>query len=203
MMISAIILVVTVMGFPALSSLIKRARMTGYVQEASIHMARARQEAVRRGVPVVVQARYDTDDIFAWANVDLDPALTYEPDPTQPLGTVDYEVSILRIRHPNGVFFHGPADNDPEGPDAMDGGTDVASSPHKAIVFLPNGSVRDVGAIRIADPQGNFLEARVGPAATGRVRTLKYNRSPAWGDPAGFFEAGIDPTSGKVLWVWY
>jgi type II secretory pathway pseudopilin PulG len=203
MVVSAILMITMVVGFPAISNLIHRSRMVSYTQEAAIHIAKARQEAIRRGVPVVVQPRFAERDLFTWANVDRDAALAYAPNDAAPHGTVDYQVGPpLPIVGAGGVSFHGPADAAPDGPDVIDGLTPVAAG-ENGIVFDPDGSVQTVGAIRISDERGNFLEIRVGPSATGRVRILKYNPDPSWGDPAGFFEKGIHQPDGKAQWIWY
>ncbi len=202
MVVSAILLIVMVIGFPALNNQIHRARMLGYVREVSVHVAQARQESIRRGVPVVVQPRFDTDDLFAYANVDLDGAFDFTPDLTKPRGTVDYQVLVLPSPNAVAVVFQGPADADPRGPDAVEGLTAMTVGPN-AMVFLPDGSIRDVGGIRIADRRNNFLEVRAEPAATGRVRVLKFNPDPAWGGDPGFYEQGTDRDTGKSLWVWY
>ena len=198
----AVISIVIVIGFPSFVRLTQKARLQGFVQEISIHMASARQEAIRRGVPVVVQPRFATRDLFAYANVDLDTSLDYDPDDTATVGTADYEVVRLLLPGTRIFDFWGPADGEPSGPDVVDGGTALSDGPN-GIVFEPDGSVRDEGAIRVADVNGNFFEVRVAPAATGRVTVLKWNQEPSWGDDAGFYEKGREPISGAPTWVWY
>lgn len=211
MVVAVILLATLVVGYPAIDNVIHRTRMLSYTREVSIAVARARQEAIRRGAPVVVTPRYAQGDLFAFVNVDLDPSLSYDPDPSQPFGTVDYELLSLPVPNRAAVKFHGPADGLPEGPDAIDGltvidqipGPPPDNNPTRGIVFEQDGSVRDVGAIRIADRRGNYLEVRVAPAATGRVNVLKWNSNPAWGGPPGYYEQGHEPVSGKSFWVWY
>ncbi len=68
----------------------------------------------------------------------------------------------------------------------------------RVAVFLPDGSIRDAGAFRLADgkqPQPNVLEVRVEPAATARVEIRKYLFAGTNG--AGFY------SSGGGTWQWY
>lgn len=44
-------------------------------------------------------------------------------------------------------------------------------------VFQPDGSVKEPGAVRIADVRGNFLEVRVEPRATARVQVRKWDET--------------------------
>ena len=67
-----------------------------------------------------------------------------------------------------------------------------------AAVFEPDGSIRDIGAFRIADDRGdprNTLEVRVAPRATARIEVRKF----VFGGPSGddFYPAGAG------LWKWY
>jgi len=202
MIVLLLIILVGIFGFPAFLRLTQKARLQGFMSEVSVHLASARQEAIRRGVPVVVQPRFDERDLFVYANVDLDSNLDYDPDSAATLGTVDYQVLRMPLPSSQIYDFWGPADAAPQGADVVDGGTSLSSGPN-GIVFEPNGSVRDEGAIRIADVRGNFFEVRVAPAATGKVTVLKWNEAPSWGDTAGFYENGREPISGAPTWVWY
>ncbi len=49
--------------------------------------------------------------------------------------------------------------------------------PGSCFVFLPDGSVQQPGALRIADVRGNFLEVRVEPRATARVQVRKWDET--------------------------
>jgi prepilin-type N-terminal cleavage/methylation domain-containing protein len=55
------------------------------------------------------------------------------------------------------------------------GSLDPVTLTGDCFVFLPDGSVRETGAIRLADVRGNFLEIRVQPQATARVQVLKWD----------------------------
>jgi general secretion pathway protein H len=66
---------------------------------------------------------------------------------------------------PESVSFGEPPSADPiEGTD-------------DCLVFLPDGSVQEMGAFRIQDVRGNFLEIRVWPQATARVQVRKWDET--------------------------
>lgn len=218
MVTTAVIGLIVSVSYPSFNQSIRKARSKAYLEEVSNLLVQAKQEAVRRAVPVVVQPDPATVSLFAYANVDGDPAITYQPDESKTPRTVDYEVfrhtadslAQIRFESPSSNNGNGGGGNsrkgnskDGNGPTAgpVDGLTPVSSG-QNAIVFEPNGSVRDAGALRVTDQWGNYFEIRVGPAATGRISVLKYNETPHWGDEAGYFPRGTDPDSGKPYWSW-
>ena len=197
----ALILLFTVVGFPALSRILDQRRLTSFVQEASVVLARARAEAIQRGVPVVAEPDFEDREIRVWADVDDDGA--YEPDPDVTPRTVDYFVTRVRLPTESEVHFWGPDDSDPYGSDAIRDLTEIDDG-ENSYVFEPDGSIRDVGALRIGDERGNYFELSAQPKSTGRVQVLKYNADPAWtGGTEGFYPAGNHASSGDPLWVWY
>ena len=99
------------------------------------------------------------------------------------------------------IYFWGPADQDPYGNDAVDGLTATKTGP--AAVFLPDGSIQDAGAFRIADDRGNFFEVRMESLATAKPDVLKWHPDPPWGGKAGFFPEGRHTGSNQPLWEWY
>lgn len=210
MVTTAVIGLIVSVTYPSFNQSVRKARSRAYLEEVSNLLVQAKQEAVRRAVPVVVQPDPTTVSLFAYANVDGDIAITYQPDTSKTHRTVDYEVfrhdadalAKIRFESPtvkkNGSDKGGGAGNT-DGP--VVGLTAVAAG-ENAIVFEPNGSVRDAGGLRITDEWGNYFEIRVGPAATGRISVLKFNADPHWGDAAGFFPNGTDPASGQPYWSW-
>lgn len=202
----AIISILALVGMPALQQLMVRNKLEGITRQGSIHLQVARQEAIKRGVPVVVRADYASDELIIFANVDEDAGFLYAPDASKPHRTVDYEVARLQLPSGNNptasLYFWGPADGGPEGNDAIDGFTTDGNGDQVA-VFLPDGSIEESGAFRVADTRGNFFEMRVAPQATAMIRTLKYHSSPPWGGPAGFFPPGRHKATGDPLWRWY
>ena len=199
MVVTVIIGLILVMTYPSFEHTMRKARTRSYLEEVSNLLVQAKQEAVRRSVPVVVQPDPTDLSLFAFANVDGDTDIKFQPDPAKTFRTVDYEVFTHLANGAARIKFESPGASGStthvDGLTAMDSG-------ENAIVFEPNGSVRDVGALRVADQWGNFFEVRVGPAATGKISLFKYNDNPHWGDAAGFFPNGIDPDSGKPYWSW-
>ena len=202
----AVISILALVGLPALQQMMVRNKLEGITRQGAIHMQIARQEAIKRGVPVVVRAEFDTDELFIFANVDEDVGFNYDPDSSRPHRTVDYEVARLQLPAGNNptaaLYFWGSGDGQPEGNDAIDGFTNDGNGVQVA-VFLPNGSIDESGAFRIADTRGNFFEMRVAPQATALIRTLKYHNSPPWGGSPGFFPPGRHKGTGDPLWRWY
>ena len=196
----ALILLFTAVGFPAFSRIVDQRRLTGTVQEISVTLARARAEAVQRNVPVVAEPDFDKREIRVWADVDED--LVYTPDPDATPRTVDYFVTRVQLPTESEVHFWGAEDADAYGSDAIDGLTEIDDA-ENSYVFDPDGSIRDMGALRIGDDRGNYFELRAAPKSTGRVQVLKYNPDPAWGDDEGYFPAGNHSSTGDPLWVWF
>ena len=227
MIVASVMLVIATMGYPALNQWIHRERLMGYVNQVQIHMAMARQEAIRRGVPVVVQPRPDMRGIRVHANVDGLGTLGYDPVDGAVHRTADYEVGFVTLPAATNVQFGGPggSGSGPSAPSTRDGSRTAPGGGNgggnnnvdysapvdgltpmpeqlNAVVFMPDGSVLNPGAIRINSDRGHFLELAVGPVATARVAVRKYNAAPAWGGDPGFYERGHDPVTGQPLWKW-
>ena len=198
----AIILMVSLVGLPAFLLWVERSRTIGVVRSAATRLQLARQEAITMQVPVVVQPDLATDEIVVFANVDNDSTFDFNPDTSAPFRTSDYEMARIRLPIKYDVHFWSPADKDPKGKDVIAGLT-ATNANENAFIFLPDGSVMDPGAIRLADERGNFFEVRVEPRATARVEIRKYYVDPPWGDPDGFFPRGRHPTDDVPTWRWY
>lgn len=188
---------------PNINDTLLRQRKVGFLSEATVFLQQAKAEASRIGVPVVVRVEPGNDRLFSFANVDLDEDLRFDPDITETLRTVDYEVGRLDLPKTSGLFlldFWGPADGSPRMGDEIDGMTQDGDG-NDVFVFEIDGSVRDIGAVRFGDLKDNFFELRVAPAASARVRILKYNDTTDFDGP-GFLPTGIDETTGKPFWKW-
>lgn len=199
--VTTIILMITLIGYPAMRALVERGRLVGAVRGAAASLAEAKQDAVRLGLPVVAQLDFVTDELVTFANVDKDADFEYNPSSDSIKRQADYEIARVRVPTDLDVYFWGPADSDPEGADTIDGFT---ATPHGQVaVFLPNGSVRNPGAFRFGDKHGNFLEVRIVTAATAKSEVFKWNPDPSWGGKAGWFPQGRHTSSNKPLWEWY
>jgi len=187
----AIIGIMATIGLPNLVRMIHRAKLDGIVRETSVLMQRARSEAVRQNVPTVVRADFARNEVVAFADVDGvaagDPSdMIFNPVAGEPHRTTDYELG--RYRLPNLVGFAHPSGDPAE---RVDGFT--AAGGENVAVFDPNGSIRDLGAIRFGDQRGNFLEVRIEPAATARVQVRKWDLDLA---------AYQTRNQGDKPWVW-
>jgi len=173
----AIISIIATMATPNLLRLIQRSKLTGIAQESSLLMRMARQHAIRYNTRTVVRADLTTNEVIAFVDVDGvligDPSdQIFNPIAGQPHRSTDWEVA--RYQLPSRVSFDAPAaDPLPGGGGPVWQFTDVAGE--KVAVFLPSGAADERGALRFADAFGNFLQVRVEPAATGRVRIEKFH----------------------------
>ena len=207
---------------PAIGVMSVRGRLSGAVDRAVQVLYRARAEAIQRGVPSVVRTDFDEEELFAFADVD-DAAgnpgsdLRFDPDPAKPDRNTDYVIGRLVLRcetHPETcVRFWGVEDAAPEGGGAVRGLTPDPRSTESSllpalVVFEPDGSVRDAGAIRLAmarldradDSQGNFFEILIAPRATARIEVRKFVPHPSVGS-AGYQPR--DTTPGRPNWKWF
>lgn len=199
--VTTIILLLTLIGYPAMRALVERGRLVGAVRNAAAALAEARQDAVRLGLPVVARVDFATDELVTYANVDQDPNFEFNPTADSTMRRADYEIARVRVPSDLEVYFWGPADKDPEGADVFDGFT--ATPKGTVAVFRPDGSVEDPGAFRFGDDHGNHLEVRIETAATGKTEVMKWNPSPSWGGKAGWFPQGRHHKTNKPLWEWY
>ena len=177
----ALLLTLALFSYPALQNLVGRSKIEGAARETAATLRRARQEAVRRGAPVVVRVEEAAGQLVAFVDVDRD--LVLDP-PTGSPATDDLRLATLGT--PTLVRYAGP----PEDPAA------VAGFAAGLAVFRPDGSVEQQGAVRLGDPKGNFLEVRVAPAATARVVVRKW--VPREGGGGDWRESG----EGGQPWQW-
>ena len=193
-------------GLPAFIQWTKRAKLMGFVRATQTRFQVARTEAVKGQFPIVVQPDFATQEILVFANVDLDLGFTFNPDPLQVHKTVDYEIARLNVPTDREIFLWHPGDAAPDGAQAITGFTTTAAL-EPAAVFLPDGSVDTAGGIHIADARGNFFSVRVEPAATAKVRILKWDDNPSWGttwdDNDYFFPRGRHPVDDVPMWRWF
>lgn len=202
MVVGLIVMMFALVGYPAFNNWIDKARIQAVVRSAATRMQVARQESITMNATVVAQPDLENDEIVFFVNVDGDSDFEFNPDPEAVHKTADYELSRMKLPEDYGIQFWAPTDRGPEGSDVVEGLTETSAAIN-AVVFQPDGSVRDEGAVRIADSRENFFEIRVAPRTTGRVQILKYHPSPPWGDDAAFFLRGRHPGSNSPTWVWF
>ena len=169
----AIATLVLTLGVPNLIEILHRQRLEGQVRELATLAHRARHEALLRGVPAIVEL--DADGFTAFVDLhgaDLDdpPDLLFGPLPSAPIQGTDFRVGERKLHEE--LDLAGPGVQP-----AVEGFTDVGGV--RKAIFEPDGSIRNTGAVRIADRRGNFLEMRIEPRATGRVSLSKWDGT-AW-----------------------
>lgn len=180
----AMVGIITLIGIPFMQRLLHKAKIQGAARETSILMNLARYEAIKRGVPVVVQIDPAGNEVFSFVDVHggLDPLLP--PDglfaaiPGAPARTTDYVLG--RIPLPAGVSFRFQALTDIASVDGFNNSGNP-DPPDDMAIFLSDGSVVDSGAIRFADQRDNYLEARIDPPGTARIELRKWDDTDgAW-----------------------
>lgn len=171
----AILGILMTMGIPIFISVIHQTKMFALLNQTGTVYRLARSEAIKKRFDMVV--RYDFDgrrlELFADLNgitIDDPPDGIYNPVDTEPAGTTDYWVSSFGL--PSGVDVDAPGlEPDIDGFTTVDNGGTL----ERVAVFLADGSIDQIGAIRLADTQGNYFEIRVSPQATARIFSRKWD----------------------------
>lgn len=165
--------VMITLGLPALQQLVHRSRLEGAARECAVMCQRARLEAIKQGLPVVV--RFDTTDrtVESWVDANGDGI----QDPT--------EVEIMVMALPGTVNFQGPGATPP-----VQGFTPDPDG--SSVTFLTDGSIDEAGAVHFADSRSNFLQLELTPRATANVEIKKWDPTQSkW----------VMPQEGKP-WEW-
>lgn len=166
-------------GAPIALRTIHTAKMTSVSYECNVTVRRAKSEAIRKNSPVVI--RYDPEAQVLVGFVDRHgvtlndpPDFVYLPaSGTAPTAT-DHEVS--RCPLPAGVSWGGPPDAGPAHAAIVLGFTTIGTDETEQVaIFEPDGTIQDIGAFRFGDQRGNYMAIEIAPAATGRVRLLKWD----------------------------
>lgn len=181
------ILVVAIVGIasalllPALQQTIHTSKLRGIARGTAAQLRKARFEAIKRGVPCVVQISPATREVIAFADVhgptlDALPDGIFNPIAGEPPGATDYEIE--RALLPAGVEFRFQLLTDLDSVDGFDN-TGNPDPPDDQAIFLSNGSALDAGAFRFGDQRDNFLEVRIASPSTGRIEVLKWSDADA------------------------
>jgi prepilin-type N-terminal cleavage/methylation domain-containing protein len=172
--------VAATMGMPSLLNYMQRAKLEGAARQVAMMMHSTRLEAITRGAPAAVAIDESTGELYAF--VDIDGATTndppdgiFNPKAGDAYRRTDYELGRLRL--PSGVTLQSPSGD--LGLDSVDGFANAAPIPAGIAYFAIDGTIGSVGAFRVGDARGNFLEARVAAATTARVELRKWEGS-AW-----------------------
>ena len=201
----AIVGIASALLLPALQQLIHTSKLRGICRTTTAQMRKARFEAIKRGVPSVVQISPDTREVIAFVDVN-GPGLTDLPDGIfnpvggQPPGATDYELE--RVILPAGVDFKFQLTQGFASVFGFDN-TGNPDPPDDQAIFLPDGSVNDRGSFRFADERGNFLEVAVTQPATARIEMRKWTDDdalcPADPPPPGCW---LSQGEGGATWRW-
>lgn len=176
----ALIGIMSTLFAPNILRLVHRAKLTGMAQKTEVMLRTARQYAIRHNVQAVVRIDQVSEEVIAFVDVDGvnigdPPDGIFNPIVGRPHRSTDFELSRMTL--PNTVNFDAPA-ADPDGGNVIwrfDNSVRVGTLPDDVAIFESNGSVITPGAFRLADPFDNYLEIRVAPPLTGRVRTRKFS----------------------------
>ena len=164
------------MGMPAMLNYMQKAKMEGAAKQAVMLLHSTRLEAITRGAPSVIALDETTGELVAFVDVEGPvegslPDGIFNPIAGDAYKYTDYELG--RFRLPVGLTFSTPSGD--VGIDSVDGFSNPAPIPAGRAYFQIDGSVADDGAFRFADERGNFLEARIAAASTGRVELRKWD----------------------------
>lgn len=177
----ALAAILTTLAVPVIRYQIYRSRHLGIANETFLLIQRARIEAIKRGVPTVVVADFDRDEVLAFADVNDaggQPVsdLVYNPTSTAEAlrSLADYEIG--RVQLPHDIYFWGGGDAEAEGPEAVVGFT-VRGDGSRALILDQDGTARAMGAFRFGDRRENYLEVALTQAATARTVIRKYDPS--------------------------
>ncbi len=193
LVILAILGILMSMGIPIFVSVIHRTKMFGLINKTGSVYRLARSEAIKKRANAVV--RYDFAlrriEVFADVNgagIDDPPDGIYNPVGGEPPGRTDFWLGQFGL--PAGIEVQAPG-----GQDSIDGFTTVDNGGNleDVAIFLPDGSIAQIGALRLNDGRDNYFEVRVSPQATARIFTQKWNEVE--GD---WFEKGEDGNE----WEW-
>lgn len=152
----AVVSMLAAFSAPAIEEFIARSKIEGFCRTTASLVRRTRLEGIKRSRPTVL--RIDTATGAGIAFVDDNGNSAFD----------DGERLIGEAILPGGLSFAAP---DPL--PAVDG-FPVAGD-ECWVSFNPDGSVAVSGAFRIADPRGNFLEIRVAPTSTAKVKVRKWD----------------------------
>lgn len=199
LVIMAIIVVVSTLAFRGFHEALVRSKLLGDTAAIANSLQRARAAALRHGRMVVAEVDATNQELVFFYNVDQtgDNLVRNLPDDED----VFPPISLSQGRQPGStVYFWSHPDATPDPDNAMDGFTDRGDK--KVVVIERDGSIRDLGGIRIAMgplnwssvEQVNFMEVRVVTAGTGKTQLRKFIPEAAVGDP--LYQPKISTSSG-------
>ncbi len=180
MVVLGVVSVLAAFSAPAIEEFIARSRIEGFCRTTASLVRRTRLEGIKRGRPTVL--RIDTVTGVGTAFVDDNGNSVFD----------DGERLIGEATLPGGLSFAAP------NPLPAVDGFPVAGD-EGWVSFNSDGSVAVSGAFRIADPRGNFLEIRIAPTSTAKVKVRKWDDTRAVNvDSTHWYSSG----EGGRNWQW-
>jgi type II secretory pathway pseudopilin PulG len=179
-----IAVILMTLGLPELRKMMLRSKLESISREATFLFQRARIEAVKSGSVACVQLIPSEDRLFAYVDVPevasdgtrTDVVFDYAPNTGLAAEIQDRALATFSL--PVGIEPGAPGSQN-----SVRGFTTAGTDPDPAACFQPDGSVTNVGAYRLKDGRGNYLEVAVEPAATGKVTVRKWDcASGEWRD---------------------
>jgi prepilin-type N-terminal cleavage/methylation domain-containing protein len=165
LVVMVVMLALVALGIPALQTALHQAKIWGIAQEIQTMMRQARSETQKTRAPAVVQivpppSPGHTGQVRLFVDTNGNSKLDGS------------ETVLASFFLPPGIAFEDKDENfDKDSVDKLsadpDGGPNLA-------IFQPDWTVRDVGAFRLADQNGNFMEVRV-ESIEGKVKLRKWN----------------------------
>jgi prepilin-type N-terminal cleavage/methylation domain-containing protein len=163
----AIFSILVLIGMPALLKILDRQSLISAAHQSADVLRLARFTAIKQGTSDTI-ARVKVDYANNALIAVLVPAANTCVTPIAPTDTV-----IARVGFPRGIALWGPNDAG-AGLDNASSGFDEDAVKQGCADFLSTGAVAKIGSFRLRGKQGDFLEVRVDPSATGRVTVRKW-----------------------------
>lgn len=160
LVVTAILLMVTLMAAPYLATQIQRSKLIGAANQAVGVMRMARMDAIKNSRCAMVRIDPALGQMEALSDLDGD------CEPSAP------DVRIAQMVLPKNVTFTAP--------DGQAGVSSVRGFPDGVAVFESGGSIEEEGAFRfeareLGGRTANWLEVNVSPKATARIELRKWN----------------------------
>ncbi|MEM9554918.1 MAG: hypothetical protein AAGC60_11710 [Acidobacteriota bacterium] len=203
MVVMLVLGVMVTFAFSAYVRELPRIRLENATQETGTFLSRARQEAIRASLPVVITVEEERDAPVTAENPNGISQQWLIASLQRPDGTREERFQLLVSRR-LGITLRGPLAADRMGERGF-------TFPGGELTIRQNGTVVDVGAIRISDnrniggdaaPRNAFELAYVTRAGKPVVRKwLTSSDSPT--GSAGFFEQRFSDGTTEALWEWY
>lgn len=173
-----IMMILALYGTPKLMAVLHRAKVEGMAKQTATLMRAARMEAIKRNCYGVVAIEPASRRVIAYADLDRDGVFDQTgATPDRLIGRLDLP-SLVHFQDEAGDKDLASVEGfvNPDVPVVLTDGQ---------VMFQPDGSVLDDGALRFADQKGNYLEVNVAPRTTGRVEVRKHENGTWYGNGEG------------------